>query len=51
MWQDNLKTFVELSKKTQEHIALEAGINQGTLSKNSNLRLRQIGRASCRERV
>jgi transcriptional regulator with XRE-family HTH domain len=32
MWQNNLKTFVELSKKTQEHIALEAGINQGTLS-------------------
>lgn len=32
MWQDNLKKFVELSGKTQEHIALEADINQGTLS-------------------
>ncbi|WP_394230571.1 helix-turn-helix domain-containing protein [Shewanella colwelliana] len=32
MWQENLKRFVNLSDKTQEYIALEAGINQGTLS-------------------
>ncbi|WP_369686433.1 hypothetical protein [Photobacterium leiognathi] len=34
--------LVELSKKTQEHIALEAGINQGTLSNIIN------GRRSCK---
>lgn len=32
MWQDRLKKHIRLSVKSQEEIAFEAGISQGTIS-------------------
>lgn len=49
MWRDNLKKLVEISGKTQECIALEANLNQGTLSNIINGR--RVGTISTLESI
>ncbi|PSU44271.1 hypothetical protein C9J12_27355 [Photobacterium frigidiphilum] len=38
MWQNTLEKHIRLSDKTQEEIAFESGVSQGTISNIINLR-------------